>query len=99
MQLYRSTQGKDYEVFIQSKGGMKSLKTEEFDEFAIKDPRFGATDCVAVRYWSPELEDASAEAKKLIQDSVSGVSSSTSGFSGNTEGQGSTQGNTGSTDF
>ena len=58
MQLYRSTQGKDYEVFIQSKGGMKSLKTEELDEFAIKDPRFGATDCVAIRYWSPELETA-----------------------------------------
>ena len=99
MQLYRSTQGKDYEVFIQSKGGMKSLKTEELDEFAIKDPRFGATDCVAIRYWSPELETASADAKKLILDSLSGSSSGTTSSSGNTEGEDTTQGTTGSSDF
>ena len=100
MNLYRSMQGREYNKFIESKGGLKSLKSEELDEFAIKSPRFGATDCVAIRYWSPELETASADAKKLITDSLSGVSSSSStSASGNTEGKDATQGTTGSSDF
>ena len=100
MNLYRSMQGREYNKFIESKGGLKSLKSEELDEFAIKSPRFGATDCVAIRYWSPELETASADAKKLITDSLSGVSSSSStSSSGNTEGKDATQGTTGSSDF
>ena len=78
---------------------MKELVTQELDQKVIQHAKFNSTDCVHVRYWSPDLQKASAEGKKQILDSLSNSSSDTTTSSGNTEGQEATQGSTGSLDF
>ena len=92
--LQRSIQGKDYTNLIQAQAEIEGLVTESLGEFAIKDPRYKATDCVAIRMWSPEGVMASNKTKELIETGNSSESSS-----GNTIEKDTSQGTTGSDDF
>jgi hypothetical protein len=92
--LQRSIQGKDYTNVIQAQGEIEGLVTESLGEFAIKDPRYKATDCVAIRMWSPEGVMASNKTKELIETGNSSESST-----GNTIEKDTSQGTTGSDDF
>ena len=79
---------------IQAQAEIEGLVTESLGEFAIKDPRYKATDCVAIRMWSPEGVMASNKTKELIETGNSSESSS-----GNTIEKDTSQGTTGSDDF
>ena len=57
--LYRSMQGRDYSLLIQGQAEITNFVSESIGEYAIKDSRYGATDCVAIRMWSPEGVQAS----------------------------------------
>ena len=92
--LQRSIQGKDYTNVIQAQAEIEGLVTESLGEFAIKDPRYKATDCVAIRMWSPEGVMASNKTKELIETGNSSESST-----GNTIEKDTSQGTTGSDDF
>ncbi len=91
--LQRSIQGKDYRNVIKGQAEIKNFISESLGEYGIKDPRYNATDCVAIRMWSPEGVMASQKTKELITNTDSGTST------GNTTGKKSSQGTTGSDDF
>ena len=93
--LYRSMQGRDYSLLIEGQAEIKNFVSESIGDYAIKDSRYGATDCVAVRIWSPEGVQASNKTKDLLNKTTTGTSSSTD----NTTGKATTQGTTGSDDF
>ena len=91
--LQRSIQGKDYRNIIKGQAEIQNFISESLGEYAIKDPRYNATDCVAIRMWSPEGVMASQKTKELKTNTDSGTST------GNTTGKTSSQGTTGSDDF
>jgi|TARA_B110000211_G_scaffold132041_1_gene151511 hypothetical protein len=91
--LERSIQGKDYRTVIKGQAEIKDFISESLGEYAIKDPRYNATDCVAIRMWSPEGVIASRKTKELKTNTTSETSN------GNTTGKTTTQGTTGSDDF
>ena len=66
------------------------------DEIALTDPRYGATDCVAIRMWSPQGVAAADKSKDLLKNTTTGSSSTSSG---NSTGKESSQGSTASDDF
>ena len=88
-------QGRDYSLLIEGQAEIKNFVSESIGDYAIKDSRYGATDCVAVRIWSPEGVQASNKTKDLLNKTTTGTSSSTD----NTTGKATTQGTTGSDDF
>jgi hypothetical protein len=92
--LQRSIQGKDYRNVIKGQAEIQNFISESLGEYAIKDPRYNATDCVAIRMWSPEGVLASRKTKELNKSG-----SSTENSTGNTIGKSATQGTTGSDDF
>jgi len=91
--LQRSIQGKDYRNVIKGQAEITNFISESLGEYGIKDPRYNATDCVAIRMWSPEGVMASQKTKELKTNTDSGTST------GNTTGKTSSQGTTGSDDF
>ncbi len=91
--LQRSIQGKDYRNVIKGQAEIKNFISESLGEYGIKDPRYNATDCVAIRMWSPEGLMASQKTKELKTNTDSGTST------GNTTEKKSSQGTTGSDDF
>ena len=91
--LQRSIQGKDYRNVIKGQAEITNFISESIGEYGIKDPRYNATDCVAIRMWSPEGVMASQKTKELKTNTDSGTST------GNTTGKTSSQGTTGSDDF
>ena len=91
--LQRSIQGKDYRTVIKGQAEIKDFISESLGEYGIKDPRYDATDCVAIRMWSPEGVMASRKTKELKTNTTSGTST------GNTTGKATSQGTTGSDDF
>ena len=97
--LYRSMQGRDYSLLIEGQAEITNFVSESIGEYAIKDSRYGATDCVAIRMWSPEGVQASNKTKELLNKTTTGTSSSTNSSTGNTTGKTTTQGTTGSDDF
>ncbi|WP_435163870.1 hypothetical protein [Candidatus Pelagibacter bacterium nBUS_25] len=92
--LQRSIQGKDYRNVIKGQAEIQNFISESLGEYAIKDPRYNATDCVAIKMWSPEGVLASRKTKDLNKSG-----SSTENSTGNTIGKSATQGTTGSDDF
>ena len=92
-------QGRDYSLLIEGQAEIKNFVSESIGDYAIKDPRYDATDCVAIRMWSPEGVQASNKTKDLLNKTTTGTSSSTSGSTENTTGKTTTQGTTGSDDF
>ena len=97
--LKKSMQGRDYRLKIEGQAEIDNFVSEPIDEIALKDPRYGATDCVAVRMWSPEGVMASNKAKDLLKKTTTGTSSTSGSSTGNTTGKSSSQGTTGSDDF
>ena len=97
--LYRSMQGRDYSLLIEGQAEIKNFVSESIGDFAIKDDRYGATDCVAIRMWSPEGVQASNKTKELLEKTTTGTSSTNESSEGNTTGKTTTQGTTGSDDF
>tara|TARA_B100002051_G_C16703495_1_gene622348 strand:- start:150 stop:1490 length:1341 start_codon:yes stop_codon:yes gene_type:complete len=97
--LYRSMQGRDYSLLIEGQAEIKNFVSESIGDFAIKDDRYGATDCVAIRMWSPEGVQASNKTKELLEKTTTGTSSSGETSTGNETGKTTTQGTTGSDDF
>ena len=92
--LKNSMNGRDYRLKIQGQANIENFVSESIDEIALKDPRYGATDCVAIRMWSPEGVQASNKAKNLLNKTTTGNTSST-----NTSSKETSQGDTGSDDF
>ena len=92
--LKNSMNGRDYRLKIQGQANIENFVSESIDEIALKDPRYGATDCVAIRMWSPEGVMASNKAKNLLNKTTTGNTSST-----NTSSKETSQGDTGSDDF
>ena len=97
--LKNSMNGRDYRLKIQGQANIENFVSESIDEIALKDPRYGATDCVAIRMWSPEGVMASNKAKDLLKKTTSGTSSTSGTSTGNTTSKSSSQGDTGSDDF
>ena len=92
--LKNSMNGRDYRLKIQGQANIENFVSESIDEIALKDPRYGATDCVAIRMWSPEGVQASNKAKNLLNKTTTGNTSSA-----NTSSKETSQGTTGSDDF
>ena len=92
--LKNSMNGRDYRLKIQGQANIENFVSESIDEIALKDPRYGATDCVAIRMWSPEGVMASNKAKNLLNKTTTGNTSSA-----NTSSKETSQGDTGSDDF
>ena len=97
--LKNSMNGRDYRLKIEGQANIENFVSESIDEIALKDPRYGATDCVAIRMWSPEGVMASNKAKDLLKKTTSGTSSTSGTSTGNTTSKSSSQGDTASDDF
>ena len=94
--LKNDMQGREYRLKIEGQAAIENYNDESIDEIALKDPRYGATDCVAIRMWSPQAVAAADKSKDLLNKTTTGSSSSSSGNSTSKE---SSQGTTASDDF
>jgi len=93
--LKKSIQARDYRLKIKGQAKIENFNSVQIDEVALKDSRYGATDCVAIQMWSPQGVVAANKSKDLLNKTTTGTSSTTA----NTTGKPSTQGTTGSDDF
>ena len=93
--LTNDLQGREYRLKIDGQAAIKNFNDISIDEIALKDPRYGATDCVAIRMWSPEGVISADKTKDLLNKTTTGTSSNSS----NVTGKKSSQGTTGSDDF
>ena len=93
--LTNDLQGREYRLKIDGQAAIKNFNDTSIDEIALKDPRYGATDCVAIRMWSPQGVISADKTKDLLNKTTTGTSSNSS----NVTGKKSSQGTTGSDDF
>ena len=94
--LKNDMQGREYRLKIEGQAEIENFNDMSIDEIALTDPRYGATDCVAIRMWSPQGVAAADKSKELLKNTTTGSSSTSSG---NSTGKESSQGSTASDDF
>ena len=94
--LKNDIQGREYRLKIEGQAAIENYNDQSIDEIALKDPRYGATDCIAIRMWSPQGVAAADKSKELLNNTTTGASSTSSE---NTTEKESSQGSTASDDF
>ena len=94
--LKNDIQGREYRLKIEGQAAIENFNDMSVDEIALTDPRYGATDCIAIRMWSPQGVVAANKSKELLNNTTTGSSSTSSG---NSTGKESSQGSTASDDF